>query len=247
MPLFSGILMSLVSPSFAVYHIALNKFESVFGFGNKAGLVLSIGILSCSAASIVSCYRFAFTRWSMLSIAMKFGGHLAVLRFIERYIEDSEDATNTLSILQTMTCTDEHMTDIAAKVGCIEITVKALKRFSEKSETVACSGCGLLMNISGRSLAIDKRIMESGGINVLVQAMQQWPQNELVQTYACTALDRLADSPSSAIIMKIIDVGGLVALAEARTRHQHDARVVRPAAHALVELVQHKSKCIDFN
>ena len=239
--------MPLVSPSIAVYHFALDKFESMLGFSNKAGVVLSIGILSCAASAIIGCYRFALTRWSLLSIAMKFGGHLAVLRFIERYIEDSEDATNTLSILQTMTCTDEHMTDIAAKVGCIEITVKALKRFSEKSETVACSGCGLLMNISGRSLEIDKRIMENGGITVLVQAMQNWPQNELVQTYACTALDRLADSQSSSIIKKIIDVGGLVALAEARTRHQHDARVVRPASHALVELVQRKSKCIDFN
>lgn len=70
--------------------------------------------------------------------------------------------------------------------------------------------------------------------------MKHWPDNELVQTNASIALDRLASNPDASLQMKIIDVGGLTTLAQARTKHQNDARVRLPTSHVLVELVKPK-------
>jgi len=55
-------------------------------------------------------------------------------------------------------------------------------------------------------------------------------------------LDELAAGASIDIKKKIIDVGGLIALAQARTKHQNDVRVRLPADHALVELVHQPIK-----
>ena len=66
--------------------------------------------------------------------------------------------------------------------------------------------------------------------------MRQWPENEEVQAHASRALNRLASNNSSTIKRKVIDVGGLVALAEARTKHQHDVRVNEPATNAILLL-----------
>ena len=41
---------------------------------------------------------------------------------------------------------------------------------------------------------------------------------------------------------KIIDVGGLIALAEARTKNQNDVRVSEPVTHALLLLVSQESQ-----
>jgi len=112
-----------------------------------------------------------YSRWSMMSTAVKFGGHLATLRFVERYIDDPTDAMNTLSILETMSCTDEHILKIIAEMGGIETAVKSLKKFSEESEGVARYGCGLLRNVCGYNALNDQKILECGGITALVQAM----------------------------------------------------------------------------
>ena len=91
--------------------------------------------------------------------------------------------------------------------------------------------------------------MVCGAIRVLVQAMEFWPDNEEVQAYASEALNHLASSEVSHIRKKIIDVGGLVALApedlwlaRARTNHQHDARVNSLATKAIILLVTHQSE-----
>jgi hypothetical protein len=94
------------------------------------------------------------------------------------------------------------------------------------------------MNICGYSEAVDEAILECGGITAIVEAMRYWPNDERVQSFACTALARLAASSNLDIHRKIIDVGGLIALAEARTKHQNDIRVRVPASHALTQLVQ---------
>lgn len=72
--------------------------------------------------------------------------------------------------------------------------------------------------------------------------MEFWPDNEEVQAYASEALNHLASSEVSDIRKKIIDVGGLVALARARTNHQHDARVNSLATKAIILLVTHQSE-----
>ena len=174
-------------------------------------------------------------------MALKFGGNLFALRFVGRYIDDPADAMNNLSILETMTYTDQHILKVVAEMGGIETATKALKKYSEESEGVAWKGCGLLRNVCGHSDDYNQKVLECGGITALVQAMSHWPDSEQVQMCACIALDRLASSSDEAVRKKIIDVGGLVALAQARTKHQNDARVRIPADHSLVELVQQKT------
>jgi hypothetical protein len=74
--------------------------------------------------------------------------------------------------------------------------------------------------------------------------MQQWAQNELMQIYSCTALNYLATSSIETIPIKIIDVGGLVALAEARMKHQHASRIPHPGNQAIVDLVHSRPKTL---
>jgi len=165
---------------------------------------------------------------------------MAVMRFMDQYLDDPKDAVDTLSILHTMTASDEHIRQLFGEMGGIEMAVKALHKYSEEDADVALHGCGLLMNLCGCSESNDAAILRCGGITALVKAMRDWPHHEQVQCHGCIALDRLASSDDVDISRKIIDVGGLVALAEARTKHQNDIRVRPAAAHALVQLVQTK-------
>jgi hypothetical protein len=247
------VLPSILIPLFSQLQGRLSIFEYseiTQGVFSRIGIVVSVSVVSCSAIVVVSCCakagrRWFQSKWNILSTMMVFGSQSAILRIIDRYIDDGDDAMNTLSILQTMTRSDEQMTDIVAQMGGIELAVKALKRFSEVHEGVACSGCGMVTNLCGhKKKQIDQKILDTGCIAVLVRAMQQWPQNELVQIYSCTALNYLATSSIEAIPIKIIDVGGLVALAEARTKHQHDSRIALPANQAIVELVQSRPKTL---
>jgi hypothetical protein len=164
------------------------------------------------------------------------------VRFVERYIDDPNDATNALRILQTMVMADKHMHKFVVEMGGIETTVKAMKRYSQEHDGVAASGSGLISAICGYDATTDHKIMDCGAIRVLVQAMEYWPDNEEVQAYASDALNRLALNKVRDVQKKIIDVGGLVALAQARTKHQHDARVNSLAAKAIILLVSQESR-----
>jgi hypothetical protein len=209
------------------------------------GLALGMGLVSYSLAAVSFPIlrtwlqlggTYFFTRVGMLSTALRFGGHLAALKFMDQYICEPETAVETLTILQTMAASDEHIQRLIVELGGIETTVKALKKHSEDYEEVAREGCGVLMNVC-RVDNVGQAIVECGGITAIVQAMQFWPNDERVQSYACKAFDQLATLPNGSIRKKIIDTGGLVAIAEARTKHQNDISVRLPAEHALIALL----------
>jgi hypothetical protein len=179
---------------------------------------------------------YLFSSVSMLSTAFRFGGHMATLKFMDQYIGEPETAVDTLIILQTMATTDDHVRRLIVEMGGIETTVKALKQYSEDYDGVARGGCGVLMSVCGVD-AVGDVIQGCGGIAAIVQAMKFWPDDERVQSYACAALHQLATGPNDTMRKKIIDVGGLVAIAEARTKHQNDSSVRTPAENALVTLL----------
>ena len=217
-----------------IQKIKLGWYSNVF----SKGLVLGVGAaVVATTACVQSCIAISHAL-PRISIATTFGARLAGLRLVERYIDDPTDAMNTLRILQTMVQTDGHIRKLIAEIGGIEITVKAMRKHADDSEGVAANGSGLLRAVCEYNDGMnDRKIMEHGGISVLVNAMKHWPENEEVQANACMALDLLAANCDIAIRKKIIDVGGLVILAEARTKHQHDIRISVPAAHAIIELV----------
>jgi hypothetical protein len=231
------------SLSLAAYKMLIPTCSKVLGYFNLCNdkCIKSV----CVGTGIVAFLALARMRKphrhmqfvSKWGIVFSFGTRLAGMRFVERYIDDANDAMNTLRILQTMVRTDKHIHKFIVENGGIETMVKAMKRYNEESDGVAASGSGLIEAVCGRSSETDKRLMECGAIRVLVEAMKQWPDNEEVQAQAARALNRLAAGKSCAIQKKIIDVGGLVALAEARTRHQHDARVEKPATNAIILLI----------
>jgi hypothetical protein len=76
---------------------------------------------------------------------------MITLRFMNRYIDNPDDAIDTLTILRTMTDTDENIRQLIGQMGGIEMAVKAMKNFSLDHEGVATSGCGLLMNFCSSS------------------------------------------------------------------------------------------------
>ena len=193
---------------------------------------------ACTAIYIWHKRKGSISKWKLL---FSFGARLAGVRFVERYIDDPNDATNALRIIQTMVKTDKHMHKFVVELGGIETTVKAMKRYSQDHDGVAASGSGLVSAICGYDASTDRKLMDCGAIRALVQAMEHWPDNEEVQAYASEALNRLASNKSRDIRKKIIDVGGLVALAQAKTKHQHDARVNSQAANAIILLVSQES------
>jgi hypothetical protein len=219
----------------------------LFGLNSRFELsdIGSTLALSCLSFSFIKAAIPVFHHWfhvggslfTIVGAAVRFGGHMAALKIMERHTDDPGDAADFLTILQTMTCNEMDLSYLVKELGGIDITVSTMKKFATDYEGVACSGCGLLMNICGYSDETDEKVMYSGGISVLVNAMRAWPEDERTQCFACTALAKLAGSPNQTIKKKIIDAGGLIALAEARTKHQNDIRVRKPAAHALTELV----------
>ncbi|KAL3798936.1 hypothetical protein ACHAWO_010826 [Cyclotella atomus] len=176
---------------------------------------------------ITSAYAIGF---KVGPLEFSFGTRLAGIRFIERYIDDANDATNTLRILQTMVRTDKHVHKFIIENGGMETMVKAMKRYNKESDGVAASGSGLIEAVCGCSSETDKKLMECGAIRMLVEAMKQWPDDEEVQAQAAQALNRLAAGKFCVIHKKIID-------AEARTRHQHDVRVQQPTTQAIMSLL----------
>lgn len=215
---------------------------SKIGFEAKHPNLICLGAsatLLCISIYIRQKYWRSLSKWKL---AFSFGARLAGVRFVERYIDDPDDATNALRILQTMVKTDSHIHKFVIELGGIETTIKAMKRYFKDNEGVAASGAGLISLICGYNTKTDHKLMNCGAIRVLVQAMEFWPDNEEVQAYASEALNHLASSEVSDIRKKIIDVGGLVALARARTKHQHDARVNKPATKAIILLVTHQSE-----
>lgn len=143
------------------------------------------------------------------------------MQFVERYIDDPDDATNALRILQTMVKTDKKIHKLVVELGGIETTSKAMKRYDGDNEGVAASEVGLIQVVCGYNIATDRKLMNCGAIRVVVQAMRRWPKNEEVQASASKALNILASNKDMAIQKKIIDVGGLVTLAEACTMHHY--------------------------
>lgn len=143
------------------------------------------------------------------------------MQFVERYIDDPDDATNALRILQTMVKTDKKIHILVVELGGIETTSNAMKRYDEDNEGVAASEVGLIQVVCGYNIATDRKLMNCGAIRVVVQAMRRWPKNEEVQASASKALNILASNKDMAIQKKIIDVGGLVTLAEACTMHHY--------------------------
>lgn len=231
--------------SLAAYKVLVPSCISMLGCCDNIQYVKSI-CLGAGLAAVLTFtqirksnrYSHFVSKWGLV---FSFGTRLAGIRFVERYIDDPNDATNTLRILQTMVSTDHHIHKFIVENGGIETVVKAMKRYSEENDGVAASGSGLIESICGCSYATDEKLMECGAIRVLVEAMRHWPDNEEVQAHASQALNKLASNRSSVIQKKIIDVGGLVALAEARTRHQHDSRVEKPATNAIILLIYQAS------
>ena len=86
------------------------------------------------------------SRWRLAFI---FGARLAGVRFVERYIDDPDDATNALRILQTMVKTDKKIHKLVVELGGIETTIKAMKRYDADNEGVAVSGVGLIQAVCG--------------------------------------------------------------------------------------------------
>lgn len=207
-------------------------------------LIICLGAsaaIACLSVYIRRKYLRCTSKWML---AFSFGARLAGVRFIERYIDDPNDATNALTILQTMVKTDKHIHKFVVELGGVETTVKAMKRYSEGHDGVASSGSGLISAICGCSSSTDHKLMDCGAIRALVRAMKFHPNNEEVQAHASEALYRLAKSEERDIQKKIIDVGGLIALAQARTNHQHDARVNEPATNAIILLVTQENEPI---
>mmetsp|Transcript_22882 Transcript_22882/g.41566 ORF Transcript_22882/g.41566 Transcript_22882/m.41566 type:complete len:159 (+) Transcript_22882:236-712(+) len=149
---------------------------------------------------------------------------LAVLRFVERYIDDLPTLINTfLRKLETMTtCTDEPLLKVVVEMGRIQICVKV----SEESERVASNDCGLLYNFCGYSLEYNnKRVVKCGGI------LWHWK----------TRSSGLKISKFKSMHRQH-SIDWQVTL---YYTHPNDVRVRIPTNHALVELVQQKPKLLN--
>ena len=130
----------------------LTSVAAIFGtsyFGvmdlNEVGTAMGVGVLTASVLYIlmpllrygmvffVSSGGFLHSGWGAVSTSIRFGSHMAVLRFMDQYLDDPKDAQETLTILQTMTASevDPHLRRVLGEMGGIEMAVKALNKYSE--------------------------------------------------------------------------------------------------------------------
>ena len=110
-----------------------------------------------SAVHLKKHITHRFRSLSKWKLAFTFGAHLAGVKFVERYFDDPDDATNALQILQTMVGTDNHIRKLLIELGGLEITVKAMKRYGDDCEGVAVNGVGLIQAIVGIAMRQTKR------------------------------------------------------------------------------------------
>lgn len=135
---------------------------SKIGFEAKHPNLICLGAsatLLCISIYIRRKYWRSLSKWKL---AFSFGARLAGVRFVERYIDDPDDATNALRILQTMVKTDSHIHKFVIELGGIETTIKAMKRYFKDNEGVAASGAGLISLICGYNTKTDQKLMNCG-------------------------------------------------------------------------------------
>jgi hypothetical protein len=143
---------TLLLTSIAAYKVILlpsciSKLGSKVSHPNVVcGCICASITSACTAIYIWHKRKGSISKWKLL---LSFGARLAGVRFVERYIDDPNDATNALRILQTMVKTDKHMHKFVVELGGIETTVKAMKRYSQEHDGVAASGSGLVSSMCG--------------------------------------------------------------------------------------------------
>jgi hypothetical protein len=116
------------------------------------------------------------------------------------------------------------LTETVIGLGGIDTAIGVMSIFHLK-EYIQLDACLLLANLSLVKDAATRIADHPVGILTIVDAMNRFPDHEDLQRFGCRTLENISQFNITSHNDKIIQAGGLVALAEAKTKHPNNARI----------------------
>uniref|UniRef100_K3WKK7 Protein kinase domain-containing protein n=1 Tax=Globisporangium ultimum (strain ATCC 200006 / CBS 805.95 / DAOM BR144) TaxID=431595 RepID=K3WKK7_GLOUD len=118
--------------------------------------------------------------------------------------------------------------------GAVEVALEGMKQFALDAKLLEAS-CVLMTNLSHNCESNRKRILDAGGVDMILQTMQTFPQHLSIQKKSCWSLLTLAGSDY--MCERIVERGGLGAIIAGMLNCPSDAQVQYYSSWALLNLV----------
>ena len=119
-----------------------------------------------------------------------------------------------------------------ATIGGIEVTIDAMKSFSDHKPTQE-NGCHFFLCLSSGPINVKQKILEEGGIACICNAMKTHSDDKDTQYWGCKALNRLKNAFPQESKEAIWKAKGVSAIAGAREHFPDDAKIKTVAKKAL--------------
>jgi hypothetical protein len=122
----------------------------------------------------------------------------------------------TLRVIISLTFRHEESRVSITAVGGVEAVVKVMKTFP-KCQTLQECGCGALQNVMCKNVSGKKKVVENGGIEVVLAAVNNHSGSANVCEFACMALFKIVNGSKENTGLLISLCGG-AAVAKVRTK-----------------------------
>jgi len=176
---------------------------------------------SATSAETVQTNRLALVR---------LGGHLAVVKAMDRYLRNSLVQAKGCAVLQNLAL-DEDLCALIGEIGGIECIVQAMKKFGKHTGVQKC-GTGALRNLTQSVVDNRDAAFDVGAVQVIINSMKLHTELPELQGWACDTLANISLSGNEAKDT-IIEFEGLEAIVKATRTHKKDPEVQKRAATAM--------------
>jgi hypothetical protein len=129
--------------------------------------------------------------------------------------------------------------ETVTELGGIETAIDAMRRFPAR-KSVQTNACLLLCNVACLKGSVARIAQNPDGIPAIVGAMKKFSDDSRIQLYGCSTLMQISKSKVTAHNEKIVQAGGLVVLAEAKTNHPNNQDIPTRVRTAMKHLFNFK-------
>jgi hypothetical protein len=174
------------------------------------------------------------------------GAHTVVIKYLQRCVgnQDQEGFVgDALGLLMDLSgdCCEDHAKTIAKIPNAIAITISAMKNFPE-STFVRRNACGFLGNLA--ALNDDVRLGVAWAIPLIVETMEQFPNDAFAQHCGSLVLNNLLDMRDRSGVMGIVSAiraaRGFSVLVAAMENHPEDKNIDKWASFCIEKLIKKK-------
>lgn len=163
-----------------------------------------------------------------------FGGHGLILHCLRALANDYRVQVAGIVALQNLTGSlfEDTVYDSLAKAGVVKVIINAMIQFPDYQTQKA--GCGVLLNLSGGSVAVKQTILREGGVACICSAMRKHSNCPKIQMRGCKVLRALKVDLPDDTIYAIWKAKGVSLMVAAIENHPSDA-ALRTAAYLALE------------